>query len=277
MNQFSSPHPSRPLDAPPSPTRGEGLPAAPLTTHLIELRHRLMIGFGSMLIAAIIAYIYVQPIYGFLVRPLADAMGEGSTQRLIYTNLTEAFFTYMKVAFFAALFVTFPVIITQVWMFIAPALYKNERGAFLPFLIATPLLFYTGGAVVYYAVLPLAWSFFLSFQSSGGETVLPIMLEARVSEYLDLVMVLILAFGIAFELPVFLMLLAKLGVINAGLLARNRKYAIIAAFIIAAPLTPPDIISQTCLAIPLIILYELSIFLIRRGNHSPVTTDSVPD
>ncbi len=254
------------------------LPSAPLATHLIELRRRLMIAFGSMFVAAVFAYIYVQPIYGFLVQPLADAMGDGSTQRLIYTNLTEAFFTYMKVAFFAALFVTFPIIITQIWMFIAPALYKNERGAFLPFLIATPLLFYTGGAVVYYAVLPLAWSFFLSFQSSGGETVLPIMLEARVSEYLDLVMVLILAFGLAFELPVFLMLLAQLGVVDADMLAKRRKYAIIAAFVIAAPLTPPDIVSQTCLAVPLIFLYELSIILIRRRHKNRfVITDSVPD
>jgi sec-independent protein translocase protein TatC len=254
-------------DLPSSPS----LPTAPLVAHLLELRTRVLWAFGSLILATILAWVFVEPIYGFLVHPLADAMGTDGSQRLIYTNLTEAFFTYIKVAFFAGLFVTLPIILAQVWFFIAPGLYARERGAFIPFIIATPTLFYLGGAVVYYAVLPLAWGFFLSFQSSGGETVLPIVLEARVGEYLDLVMVLILAFGVAFELPVFLMLLARLGVVTADLLARGRKYAIIAAFIVAAPLTPPDIVSQTCLAVPLILLYEVSILLIRRWGprHDP--------
>jgi sec-independent protein translocase protein TatC len=257
------------IDTP--PTLSSSLPTAPLVAHLMELRTRVLWAFGSLIVATILAWAFVEPIYGFLVRPLADAMGTEGSQRLIYTNLTEAFFTYMKVAFFAGLFVTLPIILAQIWLFIAPGLYHNEKGAFIPFIIATPTLFYLGGAVVYYAVLPLAWGFFLSFQSSGGETVLPIVLEARVGEYLDLVMVLILAFGVAFELPVLLMLLARLGVVNATMLARRRKYAIIVAFIVAAPLTPPDIISQTCLAIPLILLYELSILLIRRmpARHAP--------
>lgn len=240
------------------------LPTQPLIAHLIELRARLLWAFGTLIVVAIGAYFYVEPIYGFLVQPLADAMGPDGTQRLIYTNLTEAFFTYVKVAFFAGLFISFPVILAQVWFFVAPALYIRERGTFIAFLVATPLLFYTGGAVVYYAVLPLAWKFFLSFQSSGDQTVLPIMLEARVGEYLDLIMVLILAFGLAFQLPVVLMLLARVGVVSAAWLAKQRKYAIILAFVIAAPLTPPDIVSQTCLAIPLILLYEISILLIRR-------------
>lgn len=238
--------------------------AQPLAAHLIELRRRLMWAAGVLLVFTVGAYVFVEPIYGFLVRPLADAMGAGGTQRLIYTNLTEAFFTYIKVAFFAGLFFSLPVILAQIWFFVAPALYVRERGTFVIFLAATPVLFYTGGAVVYYGVLPLAWQFFLSFQSTGDETVLPIMLEARVGEYLDLIMVLILAFGLAFQLPVILLLLAKAGLVSADFLARHRKYAIIAAFILAAPLTPPDIISQTCLAVPLVLLYELSIFLIRR-------------
>lgn len=242
----------------------EPLEKQPLITHLIELRARLLWAFGTLVVASIAAYVFVEPIYGFLVRPLAEAMGEGGTQRLIYTNLTEAFFTYVKVAFFAGLFISFPIILAQIWFFVAPALYRRERGMFFMFLAATPVLFYTGGALVYYIILPIAWSFFLSFQSTGGETVLPIMLEARVGEYLDLVMVLVLAFGLAFQLPVILMLLARVGVINAAWLVRHRKYAIILAFIIAAFLTPPDVVSQTCLAIPLMLLYEISILLIRR-------------
>jgi sec-independent protein translocase protein TatC len=261
MQNFFSPHPSHPADAPPS-----HLPAAPLLAHLLELRRRMLWAFGGILIASIIAWIFVEPIYGFLVRPLADAMGAGGTQRLIYTNLTEAFFTYIKVAFFAGLFAAMPVLLAQVWIFIAPGLYAHERGVLWPFLVATPVLFYLGGAIVYYAVLPLAWGFFLSFQSTGAETVLPIMLEARVGDYVDLVMVLVLAFGLAFQLPVALMLLARVGVIDDVTLVKWRKYAVIIAFIIAAPLTPPDIVSQTLLAVPLILLYELSILLIRYGR-----------
>lgn len=234
----------------------------PLIDHLIELRTRLMWAFGGLAITMIAAYMYAAPIYGFLVEPLATAMGPLGTQRLIYTDLTEAFFTYMKVAFFTGLFISFPLILLQIWLFIAPGLYKNERKYFIPFFVATPMLFYLGGALVYYVVLPIAWTFFLSFQSSGAETGLPIQLEARVSDYLNLVMVLVFAFGLAFELPVLLMLLARAGLVTAAFLRKRRKYAIIAAFIIAAPLTPPDVISQTCLAVPLIILYELSIILI---------------
>jgi sec-independent protein translocase protein TatC len=248
-----------------------GLATAPLVAHLLELRTRVLWALGGIIVATAVAWIFVQPIYGFLVQPLADAMGQDGTQRLIYTNLTEAFFTYLRVSFFAGLLVAMPILLAQVWMFIAPGLYKHERGTLWPFLVASPLLFYLGGAVVYYGVLPLAWGFFLSFQSTAADTVLPIMLEARVSEYLDLVMVLVMAFGLAFQLPVALMLLARVGVITAPMLVKFRKYAIIAAFIIAAPLTPPDIVSQTLLALPLIALYELSIVLIRvqGARHDP--------
>jgi len=193
--------------------------------------------------------------------------------RMIFTALHEAFFTQIKVAFFAALFISFPVILLQVWRFVAPGLYQNERKAFLPFLVATPVLFFMGGAMVYYLVIPLAWDFFLSFQISGGDASLSVEVEPRISEYLSLVMRLIFAFGIAFELPVVLLLLAKAGIITAKGMARNRKYAILLAFIAAAILTPPDVISQVMLAIPVIMLYELSIISARIMVKTPEYDD----
>lgn len=235
----------------------------PITSHLVELRKRLMWVFIVMATGTAIAFIFVESIYGFLVQPLSDAMGSESTQRLIYTGLTEAFFTYLKVAFFTGVFLTFPILLAQIWMFIAPGLYKNERNAFLPFLIATPLLFFAGGAVVYYGIIPMAWDFFLSFQSTGAETALPIQLEARVSEYLDLIMTLIFAFGLCFQLPVLLTLMGKAGLISSQSLTSKRKYAIIVTFIIAAFLTPPDVISQIGLALSILALYEVSILLVR--------------
>jgi sec-independent protein translocase protein TatC len=248
---------------------------APLMTHVAELRYRLMLACGMLLVTSIGAYVYAEQIYGFLVRPLADAMGPDGTNRLIYTDLTEAFFTYMKVALWAGLFISFPVILAQIWLFVAPGLYKKERTVFFGFLVATPLLFYMGGGIVYAVILPMAWRFFLSFQSDGSETVLPIMLEARVSDYLDLVMTLMFAFGVAFQLPVLMLLLARAGMITADTLVKYRKWAIILAFVIAAPLTPPDIMSQTALAIPLILLYELSILLIRAMNNAGKMTKDV--
>lgn len=240
--------------------------SAPLLKHLSELRTRLLWAMAAMVIGTGICYFFVDHIYGFLVAPLADAMGPHDSKRLIYTGLTEAFFTYVKVTFFAGIFITFPILLLQVWLFVAPGLYKNERKAFLPFLIATPVLFFLGGACVYYMVLPMAWPFFLSFQSTGSQTALPIQLEARVSEYLDLIMTLIFAFGLCFQLPVLLTLMGRAGLITADWLVSMRKYAIIIIFIVAAILTPPDVISQIMLGVPLWGLYEVSILLIRLSN-----------
>lgn len=239
--------------------------AKPIVSHLVELRTRLLWVIGIMILGTTVSFIFVDSIYSFLVYPLAEAMNENDTNRLIYTGLTEAFFTYLKVAFFSGIFLTFPILLLQVWIFVAPGLYKNEKNAFFPFLVATPVLFFAGGACVYYIVLPMAWPFFLSFQSTGADMALPIQLEARVSEYLDLIMTLIFAFGLCFQLPVFLTLLGRAGLITADFLASKRKFAIIIAFIVAAFLTPPDMISQVFLAIPILALYEISIILIRRS------------
>lgn len=231
----------------------------PLLDHLIELRMRLIYILIGFLVCFFISFYFAETIFEFLVAPLAHQLEARTGARMIYTALHEAFFTYVKVAFFTAAFISFPLISIQAWMFVAPGLYREEKRAFLPFLVATPVLFLLGGALVYYFIFPLAWDFFLDFQKAGAEGTLAIEIEPKVDQYLSLVMQLIFAFGIGFELPVLLILLAKVGIVSSEGLANKRRYAIVGVFIAAAVLTPPDVISQIGLAVPIILLYELSI------------------
>ena len=232
--------------------------------HLTELRSRLVKSIIYLFIFFIICYFFAEDIYSFLVVPYAEAVkDDGVNRRLIFTALHETFITYLKVAFFTAIFVSSPIILTQIWKFIAPGLYKNEKRALLPYLIATPTLFLLGGMLVYYLVMPLAIKFFLTFETSAQVSGLPIQLEAKVNEYLSLIMRLIFAFGISFQLPVLLSLLARVGFIDSEYLKKRRKYVIVIIFIAAAILTPPDPITQIGLGIPLLILYELSILSVK--------------
>ena len=232
--------------------------------HLTELRSRLVKSIIYLFIFFIICYFFAEEIYSFLVEPYAEAVkDDGVNRRLIFTALHETFITYLKVAFFTAMFVSSPIILTQIWKFIAPGLYKNEKRALLPYLIATPTLFLLGGMLVYYLVMPLAIKFFLTFETSVQVGGLPIQLEAKVNEYLSLIMRLIFAFGISFQLPVLLSLLARVGFIDSEYLKKRRKYVIVIIFIAAAILTPPDPITQIGLGIPLLILYELSILSVK--------------
>lgn len=230
---------------------------APLMDHLIELRGRLLRSVVYFVVAFAVAFSQAGRIFDFLVQPLVDASGSGA--RLIYTKLYEAFFVEIRVAAFAGFCIAFPLIANELWRFVAPGLYKREQKALLPFLLATPVLFTTGAALAYYFVMPAAFRFFLSFEQLGDASGINREALPAMGEYLDLVMSLILAFGIAFLLPVLLMLLERAGIINRKQLIAGRRYAVVGAFVAAAVLTPPDLWSQIALAIPLILLYELSI------------------
>ena len=243
-------------------------------SHLSELRKRLIHSFIFLIIFFVFCYIFAEHLYGFLVEPYATAVKDDEIdRRLIFTALQETFLTYLKVSFFTAFFITFPFILIQIWKFIAPGLYKHEKVAILPYLILTPILFFLGGMLVYYLIMPLAIKFFLSFESSGISTNLPIQLEAKVNEYLSLVMKLIFAFGISFQLPVVLSLLARVGIVDSEFLKTRRKYVVVMIFAAAALLTPPDPITQIGLAIPLLILYELSIFSVKFIENKNLKND----
>jgi sec-independent protein translocase protein TatC len=234
----------------------------PLLDHLVELRSRLLKSVIALVLAFLVCFFFAEPIYAFLTEPLAAILRERREDpRMIFTALTEVFFTYVKVAFFAAAFVTCPVFLTQLWLFVAPGLYKKEQKALAPFLVATPILFFIGGSLVYYVIFPLAAKFLVGFEVLGGEGDLDIVLEAKVSEYLSLIMKLIFAFGLCFQLPVLMTLLARVGLATSAGMAAKRKYAIVAVFVVAAVLTPPDPVSQISLAIPIILLYEVSIYM----------------
>jgi len=244
----------------------ESMEKQPLLAHALELRKRLVISLTAFFIATGICYFFAADIYAFLVAPLAHAFPDPSTRRMIYTSLTEAFFTYLRLAVFAGFILSFPVIASQLYKFLAPGLHQKEKRAMVPFLVAAPGLFFAGAAFVYYLIFPAAWRFFLGFESMGGGEGLPIQLEAKVSDYLSLVMHLIIAFGLSFQLPIILVLLVKSGMITVDTLKKGRRYAIVIIVTVAAFITPPDIFSQIALSVPLYVLYELSIILCRNGK-----------
>ncbi len=234
------------------------------TSHLSELRSRLIKSLIFIFVIFVLGYFFAEQIYNFLLEPYSNAVkNDGVDRRLIFTALHETFITYLKLAFFLSMFLGSPILLIQIWKFVAPGLYQNEKKALLPYLIATPILFFLGGMLIYYLVMPLAIKFFLSFETLATDNTLPIQLEAKVNEYLSLIMRLIFAFGLSFQLPVLLNLLARVGIIDSEYLKNRRKYFIVIIFAAAAILTPPDPITQIGLAIPLLILYELSIFSVK--------------
>ncbi len=246
---------------------------ASLIDHLTELRQRLIYSLTAIAILFVVCFFFADWLFDFLLQPFKSATGNNEEVRLIYTAPQEFFFTKLTLSLFGAAFLAFPVIASQVYAFVAPGLYKNERGAFLPYLIATPVFFLFGAAVMFYGVMPLALKFFLSMEGSGSDSVTIEMLP-RVSEYLSLIMTLVLAFGVCFQLPVILTLLARIGVVDSDKLKSWRKYAFVGVLVVAAFLTPPDPISQIGLALPMLLLYELSIWSVKLVERNRAKRDA---
>ncbi len=234
-----------------------------LVDHLAELRKRMITSIVLLVLGFALSYPFAKQIFGFLIKPLADIIGQELHRKLIYTGLAEAFITYVKISIFNGFIVAFPFIFSQLWAFIAPGLYNNEKKLFRIIFITSPVLFLLGACFAFYWIIPLAWKFFLSFESSAISTSLPIQLEAKVSEYFSMVLQMLIAFGICFQMPLVLLMLAKLNIITSTGLQNKRRYSIIGILILSAILTPPDVLSMMGLAIPLYLLYEVSIILIK--------------
>lgn len=247
----------------------------PVLSHLLELRKRVIYSLLFFAVFTAACYPFAETIFQFLLQPLGDLLHSKNLHRkLIYTGLSEAFITYLKISLFSGFFLAFPFIATQLWLFIAPGLYQNERRILRVVLIATPLLFVLGVAFAYKFVFPAAYGFFLSFESAGSLSTLPIQLEPRVAEYLSFVMKLLLAFGISFELPVLITVCASVGLIHSTTLIQYWRIAVVIIFSIAAIITPPDILSMIGLALPLVILYGLSILMVKLIEHRKKKKDS---
>ena len=246
----------------------------PLLEHLVELRRRLLYSGIAFVLTFILCFSFAQHMFNFLAAPLAEYFHDAVGRRFIYTDLTEPFFTNMKLGAFGALCISFPIVAGQIWAFVAPGLYKNERQAFLPFMIATPFMFAVGAGFFYYVLLPWAIQFFAGFEQAGGQNVLPVQMENKVGEYIGFVMTLIFAFGLCFELRVLLTLLARVGLFTSDGLKAKRRYAIVMVVLVAAIVTPPDVFSQISLAVPLIALYEISIILAKMVEKRRAKLDA---